>query len=169
MTPAPGVSWSNQDIVVYHGTVDTYVAALTGRTVSVSAGKGRTDFGPGFYTTTRFRQAKNWAMKVALGNLIAKPAVVQFVISRESLGQLETLAFVRGHDSADDLWSLIRHCRSGGTHHGRKEGVRLYDVVYGPVSIDWRQRIAALDGDQISFHTIAAQSVLNQRSGKRIL
>jgi hypothetical protein len=135
----------------------------------VFADKGPTDFGTGFYTTTRLRQAENWANKVSEGKRGAKPAVVQFVISREALGRLETLAFVRGHDSADDLWSLIFHCRNGGADHSRKEGTGFYDVVYGPVAVKWKQRIAALDGDQISFHTAAAESALNQRPGRRIL
>jgi len=85
------VSWSNQDLVVYHGTVDTYVAPLTSRAASVFASKGPTDFGTGFYTTTRLRQAENWANKVSEGKPGAKPAVVQFVISREALGRLDVL------------------------------------------------------------------------------
>jgi len=163
------LSWSNQDIFVYHGTVDTYVHALTSRGVSVSAGKRNTDFGPGFYTTTRLRQAENWAKQLSRYTPGTRPAVIEFTIPRESLGLLTTLAFVRGHDSADDLWSLILHCRNGGAHHRRKEGGGFYDVVYGPVAVKWKQRIAALDGDQISFHTVAAESVLNQRSGRRII
>jgi hypothetical protein len=163
------VSWSNQDLVVYHGTVDTYVPALIGRAVSVSAGRQNTDFGPGFYTTTRLQQAESWAKKVSRGKRGTKPVVVEFAMSREALGRLDALAFARGHDSADYLWSLIRHCRNGGADHGRNEGPGFYDVVYGPVSMDCTQQIAALDGDQISFHTAAAESVLNQRSGRRIL
>jgi hypothetical protein len=163
------VSWSNQDIVVYHGTVNTYVPALTGRAVSVSAGQRNTDFGPGFYTTTLFPQAENWAKRITRGKSGTRPVVVEYAISREALGRLDALAFVRGHDSADDLWSLIRHCRSGGLSHRRTGTSGCYDLVYGPVAMDWKQKIAAFDGDQISFHTAAAESVLNQRSGRRIL
>jgi len=54
----PPPLWSNQDIVLYHGTVDTYVSALTTGAVRVSLGKAGTDFGPGFYTTTVQRQAR---------------------------------------------------------------------------------------------------------------
>jgi hypothetical protein len=42
--------WKNQDLIVYHGTADIYVPALTNGAVSVAKGRPGTDFGPGFYT-----------------------------------------------------------------------------------------------------------------------
>ena len=36
-----------------------------------------------------------------------------------------------------------------------------YDMVCGPVAAFWQQRSAMLDADQYSFHTVAAEKVLN--------
>jgi len=122
--PEPPAAWSNQDIIVYHGTLDVHAAALTSGKVSVPADRGDTDFGRGFYTTTCLRQAESWAKRASYQNSGTRPAVLQFTISRsrEALPPLHTLAFVRGHDSADDLWSLIHHCRGGARDHIRNNG-----------------------------------------------
>jgi hypothetical protein len=160
----PPPAWSNQDLVVYHGTVDTSVAAIV-RGISVR-GHANTDFGPGFYTTTLQRQAQMWAAQISATRSGTTPAVIEITIQRLALAKLRSLAFVRGDFDADDYWSLIHHCRTGGLNHGP---LGYYDVVYGPVAAFWNQRMIIADADQISFHTNSAEKVLQASSPRRII
>lgn len=164
----PPPPWTNQDIVVYHGTVDTFATSLVSETISVGFGKPNTDFGPGFYTTTLRRQAQMWAVQISATRTGTSPAVIELTIKRDSLAGLETLAFVRGDFDAEDYWSLIHHCRHGARDHGRRRSA-YYDVVYGPVAAFWNQRMIIADADQISFHSSAADAVLNGSPRRRII
>jgi len=161
--------WNNQDIILYHGTVDSSVAAILTAVNLVSCGRTHTDFGPGFYTTTLLRQAHTWAAQIAASKLAAKPAVIEITVAREDLSKLETLAFARGDFHADDFWSLVHYCRKGATDHGRKVSNTYYDVVYGPVAAFWNQRMTIADADQISFHTTNAEAILNKSLRRRII
>jgi hypothetical protein len=165
----PPPFWSNQDIVLYHGTVDAFVLPLTSGGVLSSTGKPGTDFGPGFYTTTVLTQAQMWAFQLSASRSGTTPAVVEFTVGREALANLETLAFVRGDFQADNFWSLVHYCRKGATDHSRTPPRSYYDVVYGPVAAFWNQRMLISGADQISFHTPAADAVLNLRPGRRIM
>jgi hypothetical protein len=165
----PPPKWLNQDIIVYHGTVDTFAAALVSGPIVVGRGKPNTDFGPGFYTTTLKRQAQMWAAQISATRPGTSPAVIEITINRHSLARLDTIAFVRGDFDADDYWSLIHHCRKGALDHGRVGSAPNYDVVYGPVAAFWNQRMIIADADQISFHTAAAQMVLNASVRRRII
>jgi hypothetical protein len=164
----PPPPWLDQDIVLYHGTVDTYAAAIVAR-VKVGLGKPNTDFGPGFYTTTISRQAHTWAAQIALTMPGATPAVIEITISRASVAGLQALGFIRGDFSADDFWSFVHYCRLGARDHGRSGPQPYYDVVYGPVAASWNQRMSVTDADQISFHTPAAEVILNAGLRRRII
>lgn len=159
----PPPLWTNQRIVLYHGTLDADAKAIVATGVNVALGKANADFGPGFYTTTLERQARSWAWgrsRLLPGGMAA--AVVQFSVDRDDLSRLETISFVRGDYDADDFWSLVTHCRSGGAGHARGvPGLASYDVAVGPVAAFWQQRSAMSGADQISFHTKAAEHVLN--------
>jgi hypothetical protein len=167
----PPPAWTNQEIVLYHGTVDTADAVILKGPILTRLGRTHTDFGPGFYTTTLLRQAHTWAAQIAATKPgLAQPAVVELRISRNDLARLESLAFVRGDFHADDFWSLIHHCRRGATDHGRPASQGpYYDLVYGPVAAFWNQRMSIADADQLSFHTAAAEAVLNKSVRKRII
>lgn len=135
---------------------------IQGKGVDLAYGKAYTDFGPGFYTTTRFDQAASWAWSLSQSLLPYDPPVVlELNVARESLARLDGLWFVRGEPDADDLWSLIFHCRSGRRDHAR-QGAGYYDVVVGPIAAAWQQCLIVPGGDQISFHTGAAVMMLNQ-------
>jgi hypothetical protein len=82
-------------------------------------------------------------------------------VSRQALAGLETLAFVRGDFDAEDYWSFVHYCRSGALNHGRPESKMNYDVIYGPVTAFWNQRMIVANADQISFHTAAAERTLD--------
>lgn len=152
--------WTNPRIRLYHGTIAEYAQEIVHEGVAVARGRGGTDFGPGFYTTTLERQAQLWANQLARYG--AAPAVVQLDVEREDLAWLDTLAWVRGDFEADDFWSFVVHCRLGAPDHGRVgDSGGLYDVVIGPVASFWQQRALIAGADQISFHTAAAEQVLN--------
>lgn len=59
-TPFTPAHWTNQDLPLYHGTLDRYVSSILSG-VDVTKGRAHTDFGKGFYTTTVERQARAWA------------------------------------------------------------------------------------------------------------
>jgi uncharacterized protein DUF3990 len=165
----PPPPWTNQDLVLYHGTMDRFAAAIVRGPILTAKGRLNTDFGPGFYTTTNQRQAQTWAAQIAATRPPSNAAVIEIVVSREHLARLETLAFVRGDFNADDFWSLVHYCWMGGTDHARPRPARYYDVVYGPVAAFWNQRlILGQDIDQISFHTAPAEGVLNRAPRRRI-
>lgn len=166
VTGFPPPNWTNQNLALYHGTVDAAVAAvLTG--INLNKGRRFTDFGQGFYTTTVERQAITWAWVVSQQHPGTLPAVIRFDVDRDKLASLEYLWFVRGNYDADDFWSFIFYCRQGKSAHGRITG--WYDIVIGPVAASWRQRLAIFDADQVSFHTDKAASLLKNSNPRRIL
>ncbi|HEX8904226.1 MAG TPA: DUF3990 domain-containing protein [Longimicrobiaceae bacterium] len=152
--------WTNQSIRLYHGTIAPNAPAMWRSGVKIEQGRVGTDFGPGFYTTTIERQARSWAWQLA--NRRRSAAVILYAdLDREALAGLDSLAFVRGDFDAEDYWSLVTHCRSGGMDHARSGSSGFYDMVTGPVALAWRQRALFAGADQISFHTPAAEAVLN--------
>lgn len=159
----PPRRWTNQDIILYHGTVAPSATTIVATGVACRVGRTHTDFGPGFYTTTLRRQALMWALQTAALQGLP-PAIVKLVIPREELAKLDALAFVRGDFNAGDFWSLVHHCRSGATDHRRPASAthRYYDVVYGPVAAFWGQRATIYGADQVSFHTKRADAVLKR-------
>lgn len=162
-------AWANQNIALYHGTVDTQVPSLLAR-VDPTKGRKGTDFGIGFYTTTLERQAYAWAWTRSL-QAGARPAVIRFDVDRDSLASLDCLWFVRGSYDADDFWSLVLHCRQGRHAHGRtKMGVQnYYDIVIGPLVANWRFHSTYYDSDQVSFHTVKAAGILDAGNKTRVL
>jgi hypothetical protein len=166
----PPPPWTNQNVTVYHGTVDVFATGIVTGPIRVSTGRTHTDFGPGFYVTTLQRQAHTWAAQIAASKPGTRPAVIQLQISRDDLATLQTLAFARGDFHADDFWSFVHYCRNGARDHARAPYLpSYYDVVYGPVAAFWNQRMIIADADQISFHTPAADTVLNKSSRKQII
>jgi len=157
-TPPP---WTNQSLVLFHGTLSVHVPSILAG-VSVATGRPYTDFGRGFYTTTVKRQADAWAWQLAQRRPGTVPAVIRFTVDRDQLAGLDGMWFVRGSYDADDYWGLVFHCRTTGGDHarGRVNG-GWYDVVVGPVAASWRQRATLFDADQISFHTTAAERLVN--------
>lgn len=156
----PPPRWTNAPVRLYHGTSERDARAIVAGEVNV-AGRDRTDFGPGFYTTTLERQARTWADQRVGSRARIRASVVAIDVDREALASLQVLAFVRGDYDAVDFWSFVVHCRTGAADHGRSAAHGPYDVVFGPVSAMWAQRLAIQGVDQVSFHTRAAERVLN--------
>jgi hypothetical protein len=162
LPPFAPTSRTNQKLVIYHGTIDPAAASILSR-VDTTKGSVATDFGKGFYTTTILRQAKTWAwMRSQRSGGIHNPAVVKLELNRDDVAGLQALWFVRGSYDADDFWSLVFHCRTGGSLHVRSApATNPYDVVIGPAAASWKQRLTIFDADQVSFHTPAAEAILN--------
>jgi hypothetical protein len=157
---SPG--WANPPLRLYHGTLEANARSIVSVGVSVARGRPGTDFGPGFYTTSDPDVAEEWAWRFESKRHRRRTAVVAADLDRDSLASLSWLSFVRGDEGADDFWSFVAHCRSSVPHHGRSaRTARLYDAVMGPVVAILNQRVCIADTDQISFHTPAAQAVLN--------
>jgi hypothetical protein len=158
-------AWTNPEIILYHGTVGSAAQAICAG-VDLSFGEPRRDFGKGFYTTTWERQAREWAQrKVISKRSFEPPVVVKLTLDRNALSQLSTLAFVRGARDAQDYWKCVSHCRRGLPH--RPGPSAYYDVVYGPVAAIWGNPLhcyTIAKFDQVSFHTAAAQLMLNEVS-----
>jgi hypothetical protein len=158
----PPPTWTNPVVRLYHGTTERDAEQIVREGVAVALGGPRTDFGPGFYTTTIERQAQNWAVGRARRDGSRRAGLVRLDIDRDQLARLDHLAFVRGEPEAEEFWSFVVHCRSGAPDHARSTHPSgFYDVVVGPVSAFWQQRLPIAGSDQISFHTEAAERVLN--------
>ncbi len=157
--------WKNQPLKVYHGCDDVsanQIVPAGGRHgISLASGSPTTDFGQGFYTTTNVHQAEQWANRrfyIGQGRGAKSAAVVEFTIDRDTMADLEHMAFVREDFAPNsDYWQLVAHCRSGNNH--ARAGSGYYDVVYGPVSL-YPQFLVIANADQISFHTEDALKVL---------
>lgn len=161
------MTWTHQLIKLYHGTTLTGAASIRTQGIDPKYFKTRTDFGPGFYMTTFWDQAEDWACHQARRSRLAgnpvNGAVVEFSIQRNRLGALLSLSFVRPEDSHRDFWDLILHCRAGNHHSLPGSPPNLYDVVYGPVADNWRFRpyTCHVGYDQISFHTSVSWKMLH--------
>jgi hypothetical protein len=152
--------WTNQEIVLYHGTLLQHATKIAQHGVDTSFGAPNRDFGRGFYTTTWLDQAQDWAESRASEENFAS-VIVRLTLGRLELRRLNSLAFVRGARGAQDFWSFVSHCRQ--KNQGARATHQYYDVVYGPVAKDWKgPRTAKVfrDFDQISFHGIDAQNLL---------
>jgi Protein of unknown function (DUF3990) len=162
--------WGNQPLRVFHGTDDDSLRRGSGVSSlpsayspiafvpNLSLCRPFTDFGQGFYVTTRLHQAKQWAnarVRRRGGRTTLTAVVIQFLLDRDWLASLDTLAFVR---PTREYWALVTDCRHRFPPHQRLlPHPAPYDVVYGPVSL-WPQLLVIGDCDQISFHTRRAVS-----------
>lgn len=151
---------------LYHGSTQQVKNPITER------GRQSTDFGKGFYTTTNFEQAKQWALKRrknADGD--NNKAIVSVYETDDDLLKKESYD-IRMFDAPDAEWlDFVVDCRRGKPHK--------HTIVFGPVADDnvyatiilyegevlnRETAIAALKirkvFNQISFHTDKALSEL---------
>jgi hypothetical protein len=165
--PLAGIpAWTDQDILLYHGTLGVHVASILGGT-DLSVCRHLTDFARGFYTTTNRVQAEQWARNLA-NRRGGVPAVIRFTVERDELAHLESLFFLRGSAAAIDYWSFVRYCKTiVGDHHRTYTG--WYDVVAGPVVASLKKQTVVPDGDQVSFHTSKATRILDVSPKVRVL
>ena len=115
--------WTNQDIVLYHGTTVEAAREIAASGIDLRYGTRQRDFGPGFYTTTMEGQTRRFAKKVVQlpsRRLSGEAAVVELTIDREDLASLYFLGFVEGGFDAEQFWSFVHSCRNGAVDHGRR-------------------------------------------------
>ncbi len=164
--PGSVVLWNDQDIVLFHGTLDVEVASIM-QGVDLDRCRSLRDFGRGFYTTTNQQQAERWARDLA-NQAQGTAAVIRFTVTRNDLASLDCLVFVRGDTQAFDYWSFVEYCRTTTGDH-RRAHAPWYDVVAGPITGSWRKRTVILNSDQFSFHTPGAIAILDNSPKARIL
>ncbi|RJQ78951.1 MAG: DUF3990 domain-containing protein [Desulfobacteraceae bacterium] len=155
-------AWSNGALRLYHGTIESHANSIMNNGVDISKGNPLTDFGTAFYTTTIKKQAETWAWNHSQLKS-EKPFVVCFDLDRDLMASLESLSFVCCERDIDDFWGFVFHCRNGGVDHNRNLSPKgVYDLVIGPVSAFWRQKLALYGCDQLSFHSKDAEDVINK-------
>ena len=157
----PWPEWTNAAIRLYHGTTSPSADSIIATRIDVARGRATTDFGRGFYTTTDEENARAWSRRRSR-DLDEPPALLKLTMDRLALANLSSIVFIRGSSSAEDYWSFVAHCRSGLPHRPITED--FYDVAFGPVAKIWfgtSNSAVWADYDQISFHTQAAQDMLN--------
>jgi hypothetical protein len=159
--PSSDRVWANDPLVLFHGTLARHVPSLESG-IDLRHARDRLDFGRGFYTTTSEEQARAWAAGLTVAAASGAAAVLTFAIVREVLVELHCLWFVRATPDADAFWRFVQHCRTGGFAHGAGSAGGWYDVVAGPVALNWRRRRALTDSDQVSFHTARGISALRE-------
>lgn len=188
LNPAP--LWQpdrSEYVILWHGCTELDKINIEKYRIDPACGRVDADFGRGFYTTTREQQARHWAWKrfeewkanPANAGKSNRPVILRFRTPRyglqgrgRGLDELNSLNFVLGNYDNEDYWSLVQHCRQSvpanpllgrpavvNDHRRSPDG--WYDLVGGPVAAFWKQRAALQDADQLSFHTDAAVTILN--------
>ena len=165
-------AWANPPLVVYHGTdVATANVMSMGLRPSLAFCLPLTDFGQGFYTTTRLHQAKQWpntkVLRLRQANPAAGAAVIAYTLDRTLLARLASLTFVR---ESQDFWQFVASCRSQHPPPHRFRGFTppLYDAVHGPVTL-WPQKLVIKDCDQLSFHTRRGLAILSRQGNPKLV
>ena len=173
LEPAP--DWTperSEYVILWHGCTLLAKDAIEANGIDLTRCAVNTDFGRGFYITTLEQQARFWAWEQARKSRrrhragTNPPVVLRFRVRRytrifrlspldDGLDQLASLHLVRGDYDADDFWSLVQHCRQSTrarVNDHRRPPTGWYQLVTGPVSAFWKQRVLMAGSDQFSFH-----------------
>lgn len=135
-------------MIIYHGsnlTVDKPKILTPNRYL---------DFGAGFYTTTNFDQALNFASKVTVRKKCGRSTVSIYELDESIFSELKVLTF----DGADEAWlDFVSDNRSG---IDRTAG---YDMICGPVANDdvYRTFILYSTGIYTKEQTLDALKIKN--------
>ncbi|KQU08039.1 DUF3990 domain-containing protein [Rhizobium sp. Leaf453] len=142
--------WTNKTHV-FHGTLDIHTTSVA-KSPDPKRGRSAADFGKGFYVTSSFHQAKQWANQKARTStargLVLKAAVVQFEMNWDwpSNPAIDVLSFVLDDKPFHDF---VVFNRLGSTNH-KRNGKHAFDVVVGPVAA-FPQTLTYANCDQICF------------------
>ena len=145
-------------LILFHGSNCNF------DTIDLSMSKDKRDFGKGFYTTTLFAQAEEWAM--SLFDRYRGDGIFIYEMEFELVNGL----LYKKYNGLSEEWLLMvqKNRTLGGVRHN-------YDIVQGPVANDKTTRTIALFiagiinadeaikrlrfsqiNDQVSFHTSVA-------------
>jgi len=153
-------------MLLYHGST------MAVRKPIVSRGRGKTDFGKGFYTTTSREQAEKWA-QIKRDRMGDEAHAIVSVFELDDAVLNNSAYHTRHFDGATAEWlDFVVGNRRGEVHHN-------FDLIMGPVANDrlyatitlYENGIldanAAIDQlnthqlfDQLSFHTTKACKLL---------
>ncbi len=135
-------------VILWHGCTSFDKDDMEANGIDLARCRVDTDFGRGYYTTTRKRQAEKWAWSryydwradpANLGRGGNGPVVMRFKVRRygeasgvgplnDGLDSLWPLFFVLGDFDSEDYWSLVQHCRqSVPADPGKKRPARIND------------------------------------------
>lgn len=163
------MAWKNGPLELFHGCDSASAHSIASHGVNLKLSRPRTDFGPGFYTTSVLHQAQQWANARIRrqrhgGKTASAAAVVKFVVDRSMLAGQQIMGLVvEGKPVTLDFWEFVSYCRGGVTTHIPNSRSAYYDVVFGLVSL-WPQQLVIKDCDQVSFHTPGAVALLSNRT-----
>ena len=106
---------------VYHGGTEIIDAP------KIDVGRPKLDFGPGFYLTSLYDQAMEWAMKIGDERNV-RPIINKYDFDKDnSLKDFRYLIF----DEYDESWlHFVCDCRMGKTSYSN------YDIIEGGVADD---------------------------------
>ena len=149
-------------MLLYHGST------MAVRKPIVSRGRGKTDFGKGFYTTTSREQAEKWA-QIKRDRMGGEAHAIVSVFELDDAVLNNPTYHTRHFDGATAEWlDFVVGNRRGEVHHN-------FDLIMGPVAndklyatitlyengiLDANAAIEQLNThqlfDQLSFHTTKA-------------
>jgi hypothetical protein len=116
---------------VYHGTISNNLISLS-KSIDLKRGSKLADFGQGFYTTTSYTQAKNWAIKRARRfnqftcYVNVKPVVIVYELNNQELCKLNGKIF----KCQDINWAKFIY-----NNRSKKNNIQYnYDYVFGSVA-----------------------------------
>ena len=153
-------------MLLYHGST------MAVRKPIVSRGRGKTDFGKGFYTTTSREQAEKWA-QIKRDRMGDEAHAIVSVFEFDDAVLNNSAYHTRHFDGATAEWlDFVVGNRRGEVHHN-------FDLIMGPVAndklyatitlyengiLDANAAIEQLNThqlfDQLSFHTTKACKLL---------
>ena len=153
-------------MLLYHGST------IAVRKPIVSRGRGKTDFGKGFYTTTSREQAEKWA-QIKRDRMGDEAHAIVSVFELDDAVLNNPAYHTRHFDGATAEWlDFVVGNRRGEVHHN-------FDLIMGPVAndrlyatitlyengiLDANAAIEQLNThqlfDQLSFHTTKACKLL---------
>lgn len=106
---------------IYHGSLDIVDCP------KILQPNRSLDYGNGFYATTSFKQAEEWAKRRMGEKQVSKGYVNEYELNEEILNSLNCLSFIEpSHEWVEFVMS--NRINKVFTHN--------YDVVYGPVAND---------------------------------
>lgn len=152
-------------MLLYHGST------MAVRKPIVSRGRGKTDFGKGFYTTTSREQAEKWA-QIKRDRAKVKNAIVSVFEIDDAIFTNPDYVIMHFHGATKEWLDFVVNNRNNiGSHN--------FDLVMGPVAddtlyitislyengkLDAEAAVAQLKThllfDQLSFHTEKACKLL---------
>ncbi|MFC7321966.1 DUF3990 domain-containing protein [Halobacillus campisalis] len=117
----------------FHGTTDFNARNIL-RGIDISKGRYSTDFGKGFYLTSSYDQALDWANKMRRGSIAIKPkpALVVIELNIDYLNEimLDSQGEVFTHPNEE--WArFVYNCRQKGYNNSM---IHDYDFVAGPLA-----------------------------------